>query len=703
VGGLDQVALESGEDLRRLGELDPKLWVALSCPTRGLELDRRTLALLDTDGDGRVRVPEVLAAIRFCEARLKTLDVLVPGADGLRLADLDEGTPEGRATLGAARRILASLGRGDAAELVAADVTDTSKVFEGTRFNGDGVVPPEAAEVPAVRQVIADAMACTGAVPDLSGRPGLSRPRLEAFFAELTAFDEAWTRAEATAGVMPLGPGTPAAHAALAAVRAKIDDFFVRCGVAAMEPRAAAALNRSDPEYAALAARDLSTAADVAAFPIARVEPGRALPLADGVNPAWSDALAAFRRDCVAPALGADRAALSAADWAGLKERFAAYGAWRASRPGGAVEGLGLLRVRALLAGGARAAIEALLAQDEALAAETKAIGDVVRLVHYRRDLHTLLRNFVSFADFYDPARRAVFQAGTLYVDGRSCELCVRVDDAAANAALAATSRMCLAYCDCRRPDGETMRIAACVTQGDSDYLVAGRNGVFWDRRGRDWDATIVRLVDNPISIRQAFWAPYKKFIRLIEEQTLKLAAAREKAVDERLSKTAGQVAAAAGGVEPPAEKPVDVARMVGIIAALGVGIGALGTVFGGFVAGFTALQPWWAKLLAVAGMVLLVSGPSMLVAWLKLRQRTLGPILDSTGWAVNGRVKVNLPLGAALTQLAALPAGSRRSLDDPFEDRRARRRRRLLWLLAALVAAAAIAARLTHTWPYAR
>ena len=80
----------------------------------------------------------------------------------------------------------------------------------------------------------------------------------------------------------------------------------------------------------------------------------------------------------------------------------------------------------------------------------------MVRLVFYHRDLHTLLRNFVSFADFYDGSRPAVFQAGTLYLDGRSCDLCVRVEDPAAHAGLASLSRMYIAYCECRRPKGET-------------------------------------------------------------------------------------------------------------------------------------------------------------------------------------------------------------------------------------------------------
>jgi len=701
VGGLDQVVLETAADLEHLDELDQKLWVALSCPVKGLELDERTLALLDLDKDGRVRSPEILAAIAWCRARLKDLGALIPGRPALPLAAISEATPEGKALLGAARRILASLGKPDALEVTPEDVKDLTNVFARSMFNGDGVVPAEAAEDAETRQVIADALACVGATPDRSGLPGLDQVRLDAFWKELEAF-QAWQAAGEAGGAMALGPATPAAFEAVQAVRAKVDDHFTRCRLAAMDPRGAALLNRSDDELKALAARELSAGgAELAGFPLARVEADRALPLEGALNPAWAGKVAALRTAAVAPALGPAKTSLTGDEWASLQARLAPYQAWLAEKKGATVEKLGAARVKALLAGGGKAAVEALLARDKALEAEGNAVADVARMVHYQRDLHLLLRNFVSFADFYDAGQPAVFQAGTLYLDARSCELCVKVDDPGAHAGLASLSRMYIAYCDCHRPSGEKMKIAACFTQGDSDYLMVGRNGLFYDRKGRDWDATIVKIVENPISIRQAFFSPYKKFLRMIEDQVARFAAAKEKEADAKLAAAATTATEAATGKPPPKAEPVDVGKMVGIIAALGVGAGAIGALFGGLLSGFIGLQPWWAKLVAVFGMVMAVSGPSMLIAWLKLRQRTLGPVLDANGWAVNGRVRVNLPLGTALTELAALPAGASRSLEDPFEDKDAKARRRAFWLVVLLVGAALAWARSQGKWPF--
>ena len=70
-GGFDQVRLDSGDDIASLDKLDQKLWAALSCPTRGLEFDEKTLDLIDTDKDGRIRAPEIIAAAKWATSTLE--------------------------------------------------------------------------------------------------------------------------------------------------------------------------------------------------------------------------------------------------------------------------------------------------------------------------------------------------------------------------------------------------------------------------------------------------------------------------------------------------------------------------------------------------------------------------------------------------------------------------------------------------------
>jgi hypothetical protein len=672
-GGFDQAKLETAADFARLEDLDQKLWAALACPVKGLEFDERTLALIDTDGDGRVRAPEVIAAVQWCEDHLKDLAALKAGSDSLPLAQINDQNDSGKAILASAKQILSDLGKADATAISLADVADTAKIFAQTRFNGDGVIPADAASDEPTQKAVADAIACMGAVTDRSGKPGVNQANLDAFFAQCAAFDAWMAASEKDGGPRVLGDGTAAALDAVKAVRAKVDDYFARCKLAAFDPRATAAVNRQEAEYLAIAAKDLTiTAAEIASFPLSKIEANRPLDLAAGVNPAWEGAVAALRSAAVEPLLGKGKATLTAGEWTSLVAKLAGYEAWLASKPATAVETLGIARVRGLVASGAKDRIGALIAQDLALAKEAETIGQVERLVRYYRDINRLLNNFVNFSDFYSGTRKAVFQSGTLYLDGRACELCVHVHDGGKHAALAGMSKAYLAYCDCTRPGGEKMQIAAAFTGGDSDYLMVGRNGVFYDRKGRDWDATIVRVVDNPISIRQAFWAPYKKLVRMIEEQVAKRAAAAEAESDARMAAAAQSTANAdktAAAPPPPAEpKKIDVGTVAAISVAL-AGIGTLATMLVAKLAGLFTL-PFWVLCLAVAGLMMLISGPSMLIAWLKLRQRNMGPILDANGWAINGRVKMNVPFGGSLTSVAKLPAGSMPAAPDPYGEK---------------------------------
>lgn len=683
-GGVDQVRLDRGSDILNLPSLDQKLWVALSCPVKGLEFDERTLALLDSDKDGRVRAPEILDVVRWLSKVLRDPEGLVKGQDGVPLSNVNAATPEGKQVLGAARHILASLGKEKADVITVEDTTKTADVFAHARLNGDGVVPPGTVDDAAARKVAEELVAALGSVQDRSGKPGFDQARLDAFFAECAAYDGWWKVGEAARKeVWPLGESTAAACAALEGVRAKVDDWFLRCRLAAFDTRALAAVNRSEAAYLDAAARDLVvTAQEVLQFPLARVEVGKALPLVEGLNPGWEAALGALRAQVVAPLLGKDKTSLTEVEWNGLVARFGPHRTWAAAKAGARVEALGIARVREVLAGPTKVALQQAIADDLAVAADVDGITQVERLARCYRDLHRLLNNFVSFTDFY-ARRKAIFQAGTLYLDGRSTDLCVQVNDAGKHGLLAGMSKTYLVYVDCTRPSGERLSIAAGITAGDSDNLFVGRNGLFYDRKGRDWDATVSKIVDNPISIGQAFFGPYKKLLRWIEEQAAKRAAAADDAANARLQSAATATAdAAKTGAPPPARPKLD----IGVVAALGVAVGGITAALGAMLQVFFGLGLWMP--LGLLGLVLLISGPSMLIAWLKLRRRNLGPILDANGWAVNTLTKVNIPLGRSLTDTATLPPGSERSLVDPYAPKKPLWRRSIKWvlLLAALV-----------------
>jgi len=677
-GGVDQVVLDEGA-LANLGSLDEKLWLALACPTRGLELDARTLDFIDTDKDGRIRPPELLAAVAWTRkifARLGDLFEPLEG-DALPLAAFSTETDEGRAVRDQARRILKNLGHADATTIKLSDVLDTEKIFIQTKLNGDGVVPVSATDDEATGAAIADILTVMGGVKDRSGLPGIDQPRADGFFEQVGKYSAWLERADATALVVAEATGP--AFAAMSAVRAKVDDFFMRARLAAYGPELAGRLDASLDGATALGGKDLGPDdAEVARWPLGRVVAGADLSLTAGVNPAWASRIDAFARLTVAPLMGSARTSISETDWRDLQARLAPYAAWTAARPDLPVAALGNERIRALAKSDAQAKVNALIAEDKALEAENSGVGAVERAIRMRRDLVPLVRNFVNFADFYGK-RKGIFQTGTLFVDGRSCDLCLPVHDVAKHATLAGLAKAYLVYCECTRKGAEKRTIVAAVTAGDVDNILVGRNGVFYDVKGDDWDATITRIIENPISVRQAFFSPYKRFLRMLEEQVAKRAAAADEKAKKGLDDHATSIAhvdadkAAAGATAAPgatAAAPPEAKKFdIGTIAAIGVAVGGLATFASSVFATFLGLGMWMP--FGLLALLLAISGPSMVIAWLKLSQRNIGPILDANGWAVNAFARINIPFGGALTKMAELPKGATRLLDDPFAEKK--------------------------------
>ncbi|MGB0743732.1 MAG: hypothetical protein ACPGSB_04325 [Opitutales bacterium] len=668
-GGIFQAQIKSAEDLRALGTLDPKLWVALSCPVNDLEIDPRTLALIDSDADGRVRIEEMLEAVKWTLERLAKPDSLFQGGP-LPLNAIRASDQEGEMLLASAKRILFNTGHADSDLISVEWATNTESIFSKSHLNGDGVIGPDASEDSSVHKLIGEVIECLGAEKDRNGKPGITRPTLDRFFNELESFDTWWMQGESDAAdgenVLPLGDLTPDAFSALVAVEAKVEDYFVRCRIASFDPRSEIPLNRDPEIYKRIAMEDLSgQREDIEAMPLAKITGTSALPLADEINPEWRGQIDLLREKVIRPLKVCDDASLlQAEDWQKLKSQFASYRTWRQSKPETKVESLGIKRVRALLKSDVRGKVEALLEEDAKQAPELKAIDGVEKLARYHRDLITILNNYVNFEQFYDETRSAIFQAGRLFLDGRECRLCLRVNDPAKHSVLATLSRAFVAYCECRRKDSANkFYIAAVFSAGDSANLIVGRNGIFRDRSGKLWDTTIVRIIENPISVREAFLTPYIRIGRFIGEKIEKWAVSRDKAMQQQMQTgiETGDIPATDGTKNNSAQSAGGVAAM---LAAGGIALGAVGAGLGSLFRTMKSLT-WWELPLVILGVILMISLPSMVIAYLKLRKRTLAPLLDASGWAVNGRTLISPKLGRLLTLRATLPIASTCQLEQ--------------------------------------
>ena len=489
VGGVTRVRIQSAEDIRHLGELDKKMWTVLSCPVNGLEISSDSLSLMDVDGDGKLRLKEVIATADYLCAALKDPKTLFEQKDELAIDNIaDEAI-----------------------------------------------------------KAVAEKLATEGKI---------------SLAAVQTAIDGATIEEQA----IPAAP---------------------------LEADVIAAYKEKQAEYAAYFEQEKLQKLGLAVIPEETPKPGMTEKK--------------------------------------FKEMGAQIAEWEA----------------------AKAAAET--ANADALAAAKAEFMPLRKLLLLHRDFYRLLRNFVTLEDFYDYDKKTIasFEAGTLIIDQRACHLCIRVNDPAKHDAQAPLSGMYLLYCHCEnKKTGKTANIVAAMTQGEIKNLSIGKNGVFYDNDGLDYDATVTKIIDNPISIRQAFWTPYRKFSKWIEEKINKSAAEKDaKAFDDMTAK-----ADAATAKEGEAPKPAfDIAKFAGIFAAIGMALGMIGTALAAVAKGMSGFA-WWQYLIIFVCILLVISGPSMVMAWLKLRRRNLAPVLNANGWAINADAIISVPFGKTLTEQVAFP-----------------------------------------------
>ncbi len=321
-----------------------------------------------------------------------------------------------------------------------------------------------------------------------------------------------------------------------------------------------------------------------------------------------------------------------------------------------------------------------------AMAAATAKYRDLRKLLYLNRDFYMLLRNYITFQDFYSPKkdRKAVFQAGTLIIDQRACHLCMKVHNPAAHGTMAPASGIFLLYCTCtNKQHGKTLEIVAAMTMGETGDLYVGKNAIFYDRDGLDYDAVITKIIDNPISIRQAFWNPYRRLAKWIEDMINKRAAEKDSKMMADATKKIETTATAEGEAKKEGlnmAQSFDIAKFAGIFAAIGMAVGLIGAALADFFSAFTV---WWHWVVFFVVLLLIISGPSMIMAWLKLRRRNIGPLLNANGWAVNAASIINIPFGATLTDMVKFPIVKAK---DPFAEEVPAWRKCLYWLLCIAV-----------------
>jgi hypothetical protein len=704
-GGIFQLRLETAEDLASLGKLKESRWAATSAPVGCFRCDPAVLKCLDSDETGRIRTEDLKDAQEWLFHFLSNREGATRHSDALRLDDLDTTHSEGRELQEACKWILGQLERQGSNEVSLEQIrvfrTGYARVFP----NGDGIVPLVDIEDESTRAFCADVVKYAGEVKDASGKIGYGKEQLQLFLDRARAMRDWMVEGKQTAAgeqrgseLWRWGDATPEATAIVFALEAKLEQFFWQCDLLRVEPRAASRFELSQDE---LVGFDLESARAIekrlSTAPLSRPNAAGELNLRSGLNPCYEERVWELHDKVLKRALGTEAEKLTRKDWDKVKALFEPHKAWYDANPKDEIEALGEEKLTAYLEGELPKEAEVLIERDLAVRDELEQIATVEKLCLLQRWLLELANNFVNFSQLYDPNRRSLFEEGTLVIDGRELAFSMKVTNRSEHRKIAEMSRMFLIYAEitskvATASHREKFELVVAVTAGERGSISVGKRGVFFDVEAREWDARVVEVVENPISLWEAVKAPFQRIGGLAAHKLERIAARETESIEKATEAGLEKIdATPAGEGKPSAAAAAPKTSVRDLLLGGGIAFAAVGSSLAFIVKTLSEVNPLHvaAVVLALGGIVTLSSG---LLGYLKLRSRDMSALLEAAGWAVNFRMKLTRRLGRLFTRSGELPKDAvmrRRDLIDGFLAEinvSPSRRGRILALIAVLL-----------------
>jgi len=269
-----------------------------------------------------------------------------------------------------------------------------------------------------------------------------------------------------------------------------------------------------------------------------------------------------------------------------------------------------------------------------------------------------------------------------MIMDGQVFNLNIEVTDMNAHSAAAQRSGMYLLYSEVTGgPDDIPFTIVTPVTRGRLTNLGIGKRGVLFDLTGKQWDTRLVKTVENPVNLKEAVLAPFKRIGAIVASTAGKLTASAEQQFQSQIAQATttiqtgiSEAATAPAATPPPGTSPppppldsggpTASGRMRDMLLAGSVTIAALGSSFAYITKTFAAMN----RVQLLTGLVIalaIILVPTVAVAFFRLRRQNLSAILEASGWAVNAPMRLTHRLRKLFVLTPTRPKGFGRARRD--------------------------------------
>ena len=666
-----QLRIENANDLRDAIELDESHWVATSAPIDVFRCDKTFISMLDSDSSGRIHTHEMKTAIRWMLDVLSDCSNLQKRTNHIPLSAINKDTSDGSDIFRSASYVLKTLECEDKPTISLKLVRKFIAMQKEQPLNGDGVLIPTATDSPETTQLINDIITTVGGECDASGVTGITENQIATFRKEISECIN-WRKQGSTLShaptptnpnaptpkhsqTLPFGTKTDAMFTVLSKHADQIDHFFAQCRTIRFDPRTATRVGCSETELNAL---DLSKPEDMetclSKSPLATPNIDDCLPLTvELLNPLYTKWIEKLQTEVLTPILKERLESLHVDQWQKIKKSLQPYADYISEQKGKQVSSLTDKQLQKYQSSEVYREVEELIKADKAVSEKLKGIREVERLTLYHQHLMRLANNFISFSELYHPPIKAMFEEGSAQIDGRWFDLALRVNNVDRHCAIAKSSNIFTLYLEVtNKAANDTFTVAVPATSGTKGNLGVGKRGIFFDVKGHEYDALVIKIIDNPISLREALVAPFTRLWSFILGKIEAMSGTLEK----KLQTSTDTLLKSPQKPTPAVATPTNAAGgPAGMLIGLSLSAAAIGSAFA-FITKTLAGLSGGQLIAGVMGAAAVVAVPVSLIAVLKLRRQDLSALLEGCGWSINARMRFDRTQRRSFTRRKPYP-----------------------------------------------
>ncbi len=614
-------------------DLDEALWIATTAPISTLKIDPVFLHMLDADNDARLRAEEIKDGIRFLKDHLLDYSGVQENNLSLLLTAINTKTEPGERIHSSALKILSKLNVAPESIKLNQIRTVKKEVLEGG-LDQAGIVLMEAAKTDETRKYIEDILRTVGGNQHPNGHKGIDKESLDNFMEECRHYID-WqleageVNGDAATETLPLGKNTAEGYALFHSLVKKLIQYFLLCDIKRLNPEL---LSRALETPEANLALNLFNIEEAEAYlknaPLSFLNSEGTLDLTGEMNPYFGKKIKELTEQVIKPLLGDKTEHLTKESFHKLQQFFHPFVQWNDKMPEVRVDIIEAETVQKYLSNPSYYQIlEELIEESHRTAFVLDNLKELERLLLYQAYMLPLVNSFVSFPNLYNPLERALFEEGTLVMDGRHFTLAIKVNDRKHHIATSKSSNIFVIYCELHGSDDDkTYEIAVPVTSGSRGNIHLNKWGIFNDINGNELHAKVIDIVENPISISEAMVEPFVRISRAFFSR-----------LEEFSSKAEEQLF---NNDDKSKDKKKKDSASAGLLAGGGFAVAALGSSFAFITKTLAGLQIK-TVIFALLIFACLIAIPAGIAAYYKLTRRDLSTILEGSGWGINSRMKL--------------------------------------------------------------